>query len=96
MAQLFSLITEVDHLPHYNTRVEANVHELQSQPDRSYRKDNNYIAQPVAQKITARKPSLAEQFDNYLSSKSHLAIGLVVFFVNTAIHLYTVCFAKTQ
>ena len=94
MARLFSLIPTVDQLPHYNTRVEANIQllsslklELQSQPDNSYRSDLNYIAQPIAQKLTALKPSLEKQFNNYLSWKSHLAIGLVVFFVSTALHL---------
>ena len=94
MARLFSLIPTVDQLPHYNTRVEANIQllssmklELQSQPDNSYRSDLNYIAQPIAQKLTALKPSLEKQFNNYLSWKSHLAIGFVVFFVSTALHL---------
>ena len=79
---------------YYNTRAEANIQllnslklELQSQPDLSYREDLNYNAQPIAQGITALKPSLKKQFNNYLSWKSHLAIGLVVFFVSTALHL---------
>ena len=94
MARLFSLIPTVDQLPHYNTRVEANIQllnslklELQSQPDHSYRSDLNYIAQPIAPKLTAVKPSLEKQFDNYLSWKNHLAIGLVVFLVSGALHL---------
>ena len=94
MARLFSLIPTVDQLPHYNTRVEANIQllnslklELQSQPDHSYREDLNYIAQPIAQRLTALKPSLEKQFNNYLSWKSHLAIGLVVFFESTALLL---------
>ena len=84
----------MDQLPHYNTRVEANIEllnslklELQSQPDHSYRSDLNYIAQSFAQKHTALKPPLKKQFNYHLSWKSHLAIGLVVFFVSTALHL---------
>ena len=61
--------------------------ELQSQPDHSYRSDLNYIAQPIAKKFTALKPSLEKQFNNYLSWKIHLAIGLVVFLVSTTLHL---------
>ena len=41
----------------------------------------------MAQSIAALKPSLEKQFNNYLSWKSHLAIGLVVLFVSTALHL---------
>ena len=94
MARLFNLIPIVDQLPHYNTRVEANIQllkslklELQSEPDLSYQKDLNYIAQPIAQRLTALKPPLEKQFNNYLSWKSHLAVGLIVLFVSTSLPL---------
>ena len=94
MERLFSFIPKVNQLPHYNTRVEANVQllkslklELQSQPDLSSRKDLNYIAQPIAQRNTVLKPYLEKQFNNYLSWQSHFTIGLVVFRVTTALHL---------
>ena len=61
--------------------------EIQSQPDHSFHSDLNYIAQPIAQKLTALKPSLEKQLDNYLTWKNHLAIGLVVFLVSGALHL---------
>ena len=61
--------------------------ELQCQPDHSYRSDLNYIAQPIAQKLTALELSLEKQFNNYLSWQSHLAIGLVVFLVSGTLQL---------
>ena len=94
MARLLSLIPTVNQLPHYNTRVDANIQllsslslELQFQPDHSYQSDLNYIAQPIAQKLTALKPSLEKQFNRNLYWKTHLAFGLVVFLVSTALHL---------
>ena len=94
MARPFSLIPTVDQLAHYNTRVEANIQllkslklELQSQPDHSKRSGLNYIAQPIADKFTALKPSLEKQSNNHLSWKIHLAIGLVVFLVSTTLNL---------
>ena len=94
MARLVSLISTVDQLPHYNTRVDADIQllnslklELQSQPDHSYRSDLNYIAQPIAQKFRALTPSVKKQFNNYLSFKIHLAIALVVFLVSKTLHL---------
>ena len=94
MSKLFSLLPTVDELPYYNTRVEANIKllhtlklELQSQPDKTYRDDLTLIAKPIADKLTALKPSLEKQFNDYISWKSHLAIGLVVFCVSTALHI---------
>ena len=94
MAQTFSIILTMDQLPHYNTLVEANIQllnspklELQSQLEISHRKDLNYLAQPIVQRIKAIKSTLEKQCNNYRSWKSYLAIALVVFFVSAALHL---------
>ena len=61
--------------------------ELQPQQDHSYRADLIYIAQTIAQKVTATKLLLEKQLNNHLSWKNHLATCLVVFFVITAQNL---------
>ena len=94
MARLFSLIPIVNQLPHYNIRVEANLQllnslnlQLYSPPDHSYHSDLNYMAQPIAQKLTPLKLSPEKQFKNSLSWKIHFAVDLVVFLVSTTLHL---------
>ena len=94
MAHLFSLLPTVDELPYYNTKVEANMKllksvklELQAQPQYGYKKNIQQIAEPIAQKLTMLKPSFEKQFNNYLSWKSHLVIGIAVFNVSAVLHL---------
>ena len=94
MARLFSLYpnSEPASLLQHTRGSEYSTAELIeirtiTQQDDSYRSDLNYIAQPIAQKLTALKPPRKKHFNKYLSWKSHLAIGLAVFFVSTALHL---------
>ena len=94
MANLFSLLPTVEELPYYNTKVEANMKllkslklELQAQPQYGYKKNIQQIAEPIAQKLTMLKPSLEKQFNNYISWKSHLMIGIAVFILSALLHL---------
>ena len=94
MANLFRLLPAVEQLPYCNTKVEANTKllsslklELQAQPNHAYRQNLQQIAKPIAHKFTFLKPSLEKQFSNYESWKSHLLIRIVVFLLNTALHL---------
>ena len=94
MVNLFSLLPTVDELPCYNTKVEANMKllksvklELQAQPQYRYKKNVQQIAEPIAQKQTELKPSFEKQFNNYISWKNHLVIGIAVFILIALLQL---------
>ena len=94
MANLFSLLPTVDDLSYYITKVEATMKllktlnfELQAQPQYAYKKNIQQIAEPIAQKLTMLKPTFEKQFNNYISTKSHLMIGIAVFILSALLHL---------
>ena len=94
MAKLVSLLTTVDELPYYNTKVEAKIKllkgiklELQDQPQYGYKKKSQQIVEPVAPKLTMLKPSSEKQFKTYMSWKSHFAIGIAVLILNALLRL---------
>ena len=94
MANLFRLLQPVEELSYYNTKVEVIMKllsslklELQAQPNHAYRQNFQQIAKAIAHKFTILKPSLEKQFNNYISWKRHLLIGIVVFLLSTALHV---------
>ena len=94
MANLIGLLSTVDELLYYNTKVEANIKllksvklELQAQPQYGYKKSIQQIAEHIAEKLTMLKPSFERQFNNYISWKSHLVIGHAVFILSAQLNL---------
>ena len=94
MAKLVSLLTAVDELPYYSTKMEAKIKllkgiklEFQDQPQYGYKKESQQIVEPVAQKLTMLKPSFEKQFNTYMSWKSHFVIGIAVFILSALLHL---------
>ena len=61
--------------------------ELQAQPGYGYKKNIQQIAEPIAHESTNLKPSFEQQFNNYISWKSHLIIGNPVFILSALLPL---------
>ena len=94
MANLFSLLSTVDELAYYNTKVEVIMKllkslklEFQAQPQNRYKKNFQKTAQPIAQKLTMLKPSFEKHVNNYLWWKNHLMIGIAIFTLSALLHV---------